>query len=67
MRTSARPVIKQGRVAGLQGILNDITDRKMAEEEIKRQLSEKEIMLKEVHHRMKNNMASIEALLHLQI
>ena len=44
-----------------------ITDRKKAEEEIRRQLSEKEIILKEVHHRIKNNFASIGSLLSIQI
>ncbi|MBN1781026.1 PAS domain-containing protein [bacterium] len=44
----------------------DISDRKEAECEIKRQLMEKEILLKEAHHRIKNNIASIEALLKMQ-
>ena len=44
----------------------DITARKQAEEEIQRQLAEKETLLKEVHHRIKNNMASIEGLLSIQ-
>lgn len=48
------------------GTCQDITDRKYAEEEIRRQLSEKEILLKEVHHRIKNNIVSIESLLSLQ-
>ncbi|MCK5154069.1 MAG: PAS domain S-box protein, partial [Spirochaetales bacterium] len=47
-------------------IFRDITKRKNAEDEVKRQLSEKEIILKEVHHRIKNNFASIESLLSLQ-
>ncbi|TVR89912.1 MAG: response regulator [Spirochaetaceae bacterium] len=34
----------------------DVTERKHAEEEIQRQLSEKEALLREVHHRIKNNM-----------
>jgi len=45
----------------------DITTRKRAEEEIKRQLAEKEILLKEVHHRIKNNIASIGGLLSLHV
>ncbi len=48
------------------GFFQDITGRKNAEEEIKRQLSEKENLLKEVHHRIKNNIASIEGLLRMQ-
>ncbi|MCG9876514.1 MAG: response regulator [Leptospiraceae bacterium] len=47
------------------GTCQDITKRKKDEDEIKRQLNEKEILLKEVHHRIKNNILSIEALLTL--
>jgi len=47
-------------------IARDITQRKKAEEEIMHQLEEKEILLKEVHHRIKNNLASIEGLLLMQ-
>ncbi len=47
-------------------VSRDITKRKQAEIEIKRQLSEKENLLKEVHHRIKNNIASIEGLLSMQ-
>ena len=44
----------------------DITERKLAEEEIQRQLAEKETLLNEVHHRIKNNMAQVESLLSIQ-
>jgi PAS domain S-box-containing protein len=46
--------------------LLDITEHKQMEEEIKHQLSEKEIILKETHHRIKNNFATIVNLLNLQ-
>jgi len=44
----------------------DVTDRKRIEEDLKRQVEEKELLLKEVHHRIKNNLASIEALVALK-
>ena len=45
---------------------NDITSRKQAEENIQNLLVEKELILKEVHHRIKNNMNTISGLLILQ-
>jgi len=44
----------------------DISDRKSAEEKINNLLREKELLIKEVHHRIKNNMNSINGLFTLQ-
>ncbi|MEX0770149.1 MAG: PAS domain S-box protein [Balneolaceae bacterium] len=50
----------------LVGILQDITAKKKAENKLKQALKDKEIMLSEIHHRVRNNLALISALFDLQ-
>ncbi len=63
---SSTPLDMEDLSQGVTFTALDITERKRVEDERRRQLSEKETVLREVHHRIKNNMAQVESLLSLQ-
>jgi PAS domain S-box-containing protein len=54
-----------GRVIGLEGTARDISQKKEDEARIQALLAEKDLILREVHHRIKNNMGNIMGILTL--
>ncbi len=65
VETTAVPIRFEDRDAHLV-FVRDVTARKRTEEAVKASLREKETLLREIHHRVKNNMQVISSLLNLQ-
>jgi len=55
-----------GEIISIFSLVHDISDRIEKEHEIERSLKEKNILLAEIHHRVKNNLAVVSAMMQLQ-
>ncbi len=56
----------EGKPIGTEGVIRDISKRKQDEEKLQQSLREKEVLLRELYHRTKNNMQVIIAILNLE-
>jgi len=60
------PIYENEKVVEVSGIAHNITEKKHVQQRMELSLKEKEVLLREVHHRVKNNMQVISSILNLQ-
>lgn len=64
---STVPIIHNDEIIAVYGIYVDLREQKNLEKNLQKNIEEKDVLLQEVHHRVKNNLAIIAGLLDLQI
>ncbi len=66
VKSSTNLIVIDGEIKGVFGILTDITRLKLVEENLREIIDEKNMLMKEIHHRVKNNMQIIISMLKLE-
>jgi len=67
VRYTSTPILEHNKLTGAVVVFRDITDRKEHEIRFAKSLKEKEMLLKELHHRVKNNLQILSSLISFQI
>jgi two-component sensor histidine kinase/PAS domain-containing protein len=65
-RNIVAPIFDEESIIGIVGINIDITDYRQAVQKVQKALNEREILIKEIHHRVKNNLQIISSIINLK-
>jgi len=67
IRTTAQPIRDGDAIVKVVGNIMDITDRKRAEEDLRKLVRQREIIMKELQHRVKNSLSVVSGLLGFEL
>lgn len=64
--SASKLINNKGETVGTVSVIKDITELKASEKKLRESIAQKEVLLREVHHRVKNNLQVINSILKLQ-